>query len=297
MAQKKWSREMIIGRIKELKDQNIALSSRNIFKNHISLYSAACSYFGGWANAVWIAGVNYDEILNQGKLSRREKLSKWSRARVLEEIQKILSLNPSANYKDQPALYAAARREFRSWKDAVKEAGYLIQRKPRAAKAFYTLASKENAMEKEFGSGSVLIVDDDLFDCFLINKAIKANGVENHVRFFEDGQALMDHLNENLKTPSPDQVSELPSLIVMDINMPRLNGHETLKILKANSQLKEIPVVILTSSSAPEDIDHSYQAGANSFFSKPPDYVGLVGIMRLLKNDWLQKSPLSQAGA
>jgi CheY-like chemotaxis protein len=290
MAQEKWSREKIIGRIGDLKNQNIELSSRNIFKNHVSLYSSACSYFGSWANAVWIAGINYDQILSEGRASRREKLRKWTKARVLEELKKILPLNPFTNYKEHPTLYAAARREFKSWKDAVNEAGCSIQRKPKGAKAFYGLAPKENPMEKEFGSGSVMIVDDDMLDCFLINKAIKANGVENRVGFFGDGQALMDHLSEKLKESPPDQAPDLPSLIVMDINMPRLNGHETLKLLKANPRLKEIPVVILTGSSAQEDIEHSYQAGANSFFAKPPDYVELVGIMGLLKNNWLQKA-------
>src|ERR1700679_2721326 len=99
MARKKWSKEMIVRMITELKSQNVDLSGRNIFLNRVTLYSAACRYFENWANAVWIAGINYDEIIHQGKVSRREKLKKWSRMRILEEIKKTLSLNPLASYR------------------------------------------------------------------------------------------------------------------------------------------------------------------------------------------------------
>jgi CheY-like chemotaxis protein len=296
MAQTKWSKEMIVGMIGDLRRQNIDLSSRNVFKNYHPLYSAACRYLGGWANAVWIAGINYDQVLNQGKASRREKLKRWSKKRIQEEIKDALSINPFTSYEDKPALYSAARREFRSWKEAVKQAGCQVARKGGEVKLFRAV-SKANPVEKESERGSVLVVDDDIHDCLLIRTALKANGVENPVRFFEDGRALVDHLSKNLKESPPDQVTDLPSLIVMDINMPHMNGHEALKILKGDPQLKEIPVVILSSSSDLKDIDHSYQEGANSFFSKPPDYLELVSIMGLLKNNWLQQNPLSSAGA
>jgi two-component system, response regulator len=294
MARKKWSKEMIVRMITELKSQNADLSGRNIFLNRVTLYSAACRYFENWANAVWIAGINYDEIIRQGKVSRREKLKKWSRVRILEEIKKTLSLNPLASYRDEPALYSAGRREFENWKDALKQAGVPLKRKPRAV-SVYSPSLKEVGVEKEIGKGSILIVDDNIFDRLLIYEAIKANGVENRVRFMEDGQVLMDHLSENLK--APDQAPELPSLIVMDIQMPRMDGHEALKNLKGDSRLKEIPVVILSNSSDLKEMADSYQEGANSFFSKPPNYLELVDLMGLLKNHWLQRKPLSSAGA
>jgi two-component system, response regulator len=297
MTRKKWSKEIIVRMITEMKNQNIDLSTRNIFKNKVTLYSAACRYFENWANAVWIAGVNYDQIINEGKSSRREKLKKWSRTRILGEIKKTLSLNPLASYRDEPALYSAARREFKSWKDALEQAGFAMKRKTRTAVSVYAPVLKNNRVEREIEKGPILIVDDNLFDCLLIHKAMKANGVENRVRFMEDGQVLMDHLSENLKVSQPDQAPELPSLIVMDIHMPRMDGHETLKNLKGDSRLKEIPVVILSNSSDLKEMDDSYQEGANSFFSKPPDYRELVDLMGLLKNHWLQRKPLSSAGA
>ncbi len=274
--------------IVEMKNEDIDLSSQNIHQIKVSLYSAACRYFENWANAVWIAGVNYDQVVNRGKLSRKEKLTKWSRARILEEIGKTLTLNPFFTYQDEPALYSAARREFKSWKNAARQAGYPVQRKTKTVVS--TAVSQGRSPEKEIGS--IFIVDDEPSDCFLIHKAKKASGVENPVRFLNDGQALVEHLGEKLKGGFPD----LPSLIVMDINMPRMGGYEALKILKGDPQLKEIPVVILTNSSDLKDMDHSYQEGASSFFSKPPDYRELVGIMGVLKNHWLQK-PLFSAGA
>jgi CheY-like chemotaxis protein len=139
---------------------------------------------------------------------------------------------------------------------------------------------------------SILIADDDEGDRFLIEKAMRASGVENEIHFLGDGQALLDHLNDHLKSTHPDDRPDLPCLILLDLNMPRLDGRGALKILKGHSQLREIPVVILTNSDSPEDILGSYQEGANSFFTKPLDYLDLVRLMGLLKNYWFQSAKL-----
>jgi len=157
---------------------------------------------------------------------------------------------------------------------------------------FWNNVSKGIFMQNKIKRGSILIADDDEGDRFLVEKALRASGVENEVRFLGDGQALIDHLNDNLKSTHPNDSPDLPSLILLDLNMPRLDGRGVLKILKAHSQLKEIPVVVLTNSDSPEDILGSYQAGANSFFTKPLDYLDLVRLMGLLKNYWFQNAKL-----
>lgn len=124
----KWSKEKIVEAIKELRNQNIDISASNISKNHIPLFTAACSrrYFSSWANAVKTAGIDYDQILEAGKTRRRKKLTKWSKDQVLEEIRKAESQNLLSTYRDRLALYSAARREFGSWKQALEIAGYRL---------------------------------------------------------------------------------------------------------------------------------------------------------------------------
>jgi two-component system response regulator len=147
-------------------------------------------------------------------------------------------------------------------------------------------------MDSQFKRYSILVADDDEGDRFLINKAMKANGVENQIQFLEDGQKLVDHLNEYLKSTHPGDKPSLPCLILLDLNMPLLDGWEALKIVKSHALLREIPVVILTNSDNPADVAGSYKEGANSFFTKPLDYLDLVSLMGLLKSYWFQNAKL-----
>ncbi len=147
-------------------------------------------------------------------------------------------------------------------------------------------------MEKELNECSILVVDDDPGDRLLIDKAMKENGVKNRIEFLQDGQELIDHLMECLKPPVREGERVLPDLILLDLNMPRLDGHEALKLVKRHASLKEIPVLILTNSRSMEDILDSYKEGANTFLTKPFDYQGLVRLMGLLKNYWLDTAKL-----
>jgi|SRR6185369_1200145 len=124
----KWSKEKIVETIKELKKQNEDISASNISKNHIPLFTAACSrrYFSSWSNAVKAAGIDYDQILEAGKARRRKKLTKWSKDQVLDEVRKAESQNLLSTYRERLALYSAARREFGSWKQALEAAGYRL---------------------------------------------------------------------------------------------------------------------------------------------------------------------------
>ena len=137
---------------------------------------------------------------------------------------------------------------------------------------------------------SILVTDDDEGDRFLIRKAMMDSGIKNDVHFLEDGQKLVDCLTGHLEFAGKN--AELPCLILLDLNMPRMDGREALRIVKGDSALKEIPIVVLTSSNNRGDVQSSYKDGANSFFTKPLDYKDMVGLMGLLKAYWLQAAKL-----
>ncbi len=125
---RKWSKEKIVQAIQKLLEKNIDLSAGNILKNYVPLFTAATSrrYFSSWANAMKAAGVDYGQILEAGRNRRREKLTKWSKERVLKEIRKDGPDNLLKTYRKRLLLYSAARRMFGSWKLALEAAGYCI---------------------------------------------------------------------------------------------------------------------------------------------------------------------------
>ncbi|MFJ8825930.1 response regulator [Streptomyces sp. NPDC102467] len=106
----------------------------------------------------------------------------------------------------------------------------------------------------------VLLVEDDLADAMLVQDALTARGARNLTQV-EDGIAALEYLRD------PD--STRPDLIVLDLNMPRMNGRELLAVLKGDEDLRSIPVVVLTTSSAPNDVTGAYQQYANAYVTKP----------------------------
>ena len=133
----------------------------------------------------------------------------------------------------------------------------------------------------------IVVADDDEGDRYLIQKAMEDSGVESELHFVEDGQQLVDRLTSQL---SDDRA--MPCLVLLDLNMPGSDGREALKTMKSHPDLKGIPVVVLTSSSNPDDVLSTYRDGANSFFTKPLSYGGLVELVELLKTYWLQTARL-----
>ncbi|MFD5084616.1 response regulator [Kitasatospora sp. NPDC058201] len=106
----------------------------------------------------------------------------------------------------------------------------------------------------------VLLVEDDVADAMLIEEALTERGTRNLIQV-TDGLAALEHLR------APDSVR--PDLIVLDLNMPRMNGRDLLKVLKADEDLRTIPVVVLTTSSAPDDVTGAYSSHANAYVTKP----------------------------
>ena len=133
----------------------------------------------------------------------------------------------------------------------------------------------------------ILLADDDADDRMLAREALAESRLANELRTVEDGEELMAYLTRRGRYADP-ALSPRPGLILLDLNMPRKDGREALREIKANPALRQIPVVILTTSKAEEDIYRSYDLGVNSFISKPVSFEGLVAVMRTLGRYWFE---------
>jgi len=129
----------------------------------------------------------------------------------------------------------------------------------------------------------ILLADDDEDDRMLAKDALERGLLTNPIDEVTDGIELLDHLNGLLDREEP-----LPGLILLDLNMPRMDGREALARIRENDRLRRIPVVVLTTSKAEEDVYRTYDLGVNSFISKPVTFDGLVGVMSQLGKYWLE---------
>ncbi len=134
---------------------------------------------------------------------------------------------------------------------------------------------------------TILMADDDRDDCLLVRDAFVESRLLNDLRFVEDGEELMDYLYHRGKYGYIDS-SPRPGLILLDLNMPRKDGREALEEIKSDSDLRSIPIVVLTTSKQEEDILRSYDVGANSYITKPVTFKGLVDVMKTLGRYWLE---------
>ena len=133
----------------------------------------------------------------------------------------------------------------------------------------------------------ILMADDDADDRMLTRDALEESRVLNELRFVEDGEELMEYLTRKGKYANPE-TSPRPGLILLDLNMPKKDGREALKEIKSDPNLRRIPVVIMTTSKAEEDVFRSYDFGASSFITKPVTFDRLVELMRTLGEYWVE---------
>ena len=143
---------------------------------------------------------------------------------------------------------------------------------------------------------TILLAEDDPDDRILTRDALSESRLVNELRFVEDGEELLDYLHRRGKYGSPDAAPE-PGLILLDLNMPRKDGREALREIKSDPSLRHIPVVVLTTSKAEEDVYRSYDLGVNSFVIKPVSFDGLVAVMRSLGRYWFEIVELPTAEA
>lgn len=132
-----------------------------------------------------------------------------------------------------------------------------------------------------------LMAEDDPDDRLLIKEAFRENHAANSIHFVKDGVELLNYLRQQDKYTNPGDAPS-PDLILLDLNMPRKDGREALEEIKTDPYLRHIPVVVLTTSSAEEDIMRSYDKGAASYIIKPVKFSGLVEAIKGLKQYWEQ---------
>jgi two-component system response regulator len=132
-----------------------------------------------------------------------------------------------------------------------------------------------------------LLADDDEDDRVLLQAALVESEIHNPLDVVEDGEALLAYLR---RQPPYDDLrgTPPPGLILLDLNMPRMDGREALRQLQADAALQHIPIVVFTTSTNPEDVLTSYQLGANSYITKPATFDRLAEIVRTLAVYWLR---------
>lgn len=130
----------------------------------------------------------------------------------------------------------------------------------------------------------ILIAEDDADDRLLIQDALEANDIStSQTLYVENGVELISDLTSD---------TELPLLILLDLNMPKKDGRETLKELKNTEQFKHIPVIIFTTSKSQDDIVSSYRQGCSTYMTKPASFSELIDTMSIIKKYWLEKAAL-----
>lgn len=130
----------------------------------------------------------------------------------------------------------------------------------------------------------IIITEDDPDDKLLIFEALKESHWPGNITFAENGESLLHEL-ENRKLENT-----LPSLIFLDLNMPRMDGREALTHIRRDKELKHIPVIVLSTSNLYDDILFSYQSGSNTYFTKPSNYTELCAMIDAVKIYWSKKT-------
>jgi len=133
----------------------------------------------------------------------------------------------------------------------------------------------------------ILVADDDPEDCMLVQDALEESRLANDLRFVSDGEELLDYLHHRGQYADPASAPR-PGLVLLDLNMPRKDGRETLREIKSDPALRQIPIVVLTTSEAEEDIFRSYDLGVNSYITKPVTFESLVQVMKTLGKYWFE---------
>jgi CheY-like chemotaxis protein len=142
-------------------------------------------------------------------------------------------------------------------------------------------------MINDSGKITILLAEDDPDDRLLTRRALKKSRLANTIQAVEDGEELMDYLHREGEYSDPDD-SPRPGLILLDLNMPRMDGREALKQIKSDPELRRIPVIVLTTSEAEHDILQSYDLGVNAFVTKPVTFDGLADAIQALGNFWFE---------
>jgi CheY-like chemotaxis protein len=139
---------------------------------------------------------------------------------------------------------------------------------------------------------NILMADDDPDDRMLMKEALEQNDLPSVLHFVEDGKELLDYLH--MKGNFNRENTFKPGIILLDLNMPKVDGREALRQIKSDPELRRIPVIVLTTSRAEEDVFKTYDLGVNSFICKPVKFEELVTVTREIGNYWFGTVALSR---
>ena len=140
----------------------------------------------------------------------------------------------------------------------------------------------------------ILIAEDDPDDRSLFDEAFQAADVRNPRSFVTDGEDLMRYLRREGEFAHLGRQA-LPALLMLDLNMPRKNGREALREIRADAALRHLPIVVVSTSRHPDDIDALYREGANAFVCKPTSHAEFVDLIRTLNRHWFGVAELPRS--
>ncbi len=143
--------------------------------------------------------------------------------------------------------------------------------------------------EETPNSVDILLVEDNPGDVILALEAFKETSIKCFLHTVHNGEAALDYLN---RRGEYIETARMPHLILLDLNLPKLDGRQFLEIIKNDDELKHIPVIVLTSSKAEADLKESYALHANSYIVKPPDPEAFVEVVHALENYWFKTALL-----
>jgi two-component system, response regulator len=139
-------------------------------------------------------------------------------------------------------------------------------------------------MDKIEEKHCIIVADDDTDDQFMLKEAFSSLNFDKEISTVENGEELLDYLNKRGKYANT--ILPVPKLILLDLNMPKIDGRQCLKLIKENKEFCKIPIIIFSTSNNPEDIAQCYELGANSYIIKPYSYNELVEIIDIIKKYW-----------
>lgn len=133
----------------------------------------------------------------------------------------------------------------------------------------------------------ILLIEDDPGDRKLVSRFFEKAKVTNQINKVKDGEEALDYLHQRGEFEDSDD-APAPDLILLDLNLPRIDGREVLEKMKSNEDLREIPVIVLTTSEEDEDVHRSYDLGASSYIVKPVDMAQFSDVVQAIENYWFQ---------
>jgi CheY-like chemotaxis protein len=142
---------------------------------------------------------------------------------------------------------------------------------------------------------TILLVEDSEDDVFFMERAIKLAGGRTSLKVAKDGQIAVDYLS-GVREYADRKEYPLPSLVLLDLKLPRVPGLEVLRWIRGRPELQTLPVVILTSSGERADLERGYRLGANSFMVKPSESDDLLGLAKCLSDYWFKYNVLPRTG-